>query len=47
MANVISSNIKNILTRSKIKPITLEWKLGQLDPTLEEITSDKNDRTAE
>jgi hypothetical protein len=47
MANIITSNIKNILTRSKIKPIILEWKLDQMDPTHAEITSDKNDRTAE
>jgi hypothetical protein len=48
MANIIVSNIKNILTRPKIQPITLKWKLDQMDPTHEEITSEnKYDRTAE
>jgi lysophospholipase L1-like esterase len=37
MANIISNKIKSILTRSKIQPITLEWKSDQRDPTCEEI----------
>jgi hypothetical protein len=47
MANIIANKIKSILTRPKIQPITLEWKLDQRDPNHEEITFDKNDRTAE